>query len=410
MSIFRLSVGVLIVVACMAGCAERPTHPMAGEKTDSILDPAPVPSGASESKSPTMAGESPSIRITEVRADRLDFDPAKNETATIRFRTDAPAEVDMSIYDGRDRHVRRIEGGRLEPGEHSLSWDGQDSRGRAVPNEAYTYTLSAVAGKGGRVIHDLTDVTGGEALEVGDVEWDSKAGKARYRIEKPARVNIRFGLPNGGPYLRTLIDWVPRKAGEHEEPWNGQDASGVLSLADHPKLSTGVMAYALPDNTLLVGPAPNQVTFTDLPEEGSRPRQAPAGPKRMYHHADQPLETRGDVSTSLTIEGPTRRDTEGRWVVSGRVPIRLNVAEADRHRVLTRRFEPVFFVDGTFAFENEVGFLPMTWHWDTSTVNPGEHFVTVNVRGYDGNFGTATLKAWVERPEAVSVSANRIKE
>jgi hypothetical protein len=37
----------------------------------------------------------------------------------------------------------------------------------------------------------------------------------------------------------------------------------------------------------------------------------------------------------------------------------------------------------------------MTWLWDTSTVNEGEHYVTTNVRGYEGNFGTATLKVWV---------------
>lgn len=64
---------------------------------------------------------------------------------------------------------------------------------------------------------------------------------------------------------------------------------------------------------------------------------------------------------------------------------------------MARRFEPVFFVDGQFAFENEVGFVPMTWNFDPRSLNEGEHYLTVNLRGYEGNFGIATLKVLVQR-------------
>lgn len=410
MSRGRLRIALILVTLCLAGCAEQKNTDdarQAGEQ-EGPLTPVAVPAASDRPEAATdEAAEPAAVRITQVRADQLRFDPERGETATVHFRIDVPAEVTLVIYDGRDRRVREVEGGRLEAGEHSLAWDGQDGRGRQVPTEAYVYTLEATADSGAPVIHDLTDLTGGEALEVADVEWDPEAGLVRYRTDKPARVNIRLGLQNGGPYLRTLIDWVPRAAGKQAESWDGQDASGVLSLSRHPRLSVGVMAYGLPDNTLLVGAAPDRVSFADLPEEASRPRQTPKGPKRMYHHADQPLETRGDVSASLTLDGITRRDAQGRWIVSGSVPVRLNVADEDRELVLTRRFEPVFFVDGIYAFENEVGFLPMTWHWDTSSVNEGEHFVTVNVRGYDGNFGTATLKVWVDRPGTGSAPAGQ---
>ena len=53
--------------------------------------------------------------------------------------------------------------------------------------------------------------------------------------------------------------------------------------------------------------------------------------------------------------------------------------------------------DGIFVFENETGFLPMTWNWDSTSVNPGTHYLTANLRGYEGNFGIATLKVDVER-------------
>ncbi|MEX2964341.1 hypothetical protein [Microbulbifer sp. TYP-18] len=345
---------------------------------------------------------SQALEITQVRAQQQAFDPARGESARIHFVIDAPASVALTIYDGRDRLVNAIKTSKkgkdvqLSPGEHTLRWDGTDLKGRPVPAEAYRYVLNAV-GDGGRVTHDLSDLSGGELLAVSDVRWDKATGLIRYHLDQPARVSIRLGLKEGGPLLRTLVDWVPRSGGAQAEPWDGWDGSQALNIAAHPKLNLAVTAYALSANTLLVGGRAERVAFADLSEQGARVKtQVRKGGKRMYHHADQPLESRSDFATTLTLGVPAEQDAEGRWVVSGTVPIRLDVAPKDRARLLARRFEPVFYVDGTFAFENEVGFLPMTWQWDTRNVNPGEHYVTVNIRGYEGNFGTATLKLWVK--------------
>lgn len=368
----------LLFIGALAGCSQS------GE------------TGATAPKAVKSATKS-GLSISQVRADRISLDPAKHESATIRFAISQPAKVELAIYDGRNRLVRRLPSESLPVGEHSLEWDGLDAQQHSVPAEAYAYTLTATASNGESVVHDMTDVTGGEVLQAQDVQWDAASGQVRYRLDKPARVNIRFGLPDGGPYLRTLIDWVPRQAGTQVEAWDGRDQSQVLSLGQHPRLVTSVNAYSLPDNTLFVGARIDRVAFADLPDQPLRQRQAPDHAKRMYFHPDQPLETRGDIRTSLTLGGDLKQDKEGRWIVSGRVPVRLDVAKEDRARVIERRFEPVFFVDGIFAFENEGGFLPTTWTWDTATINEGEHFITTNVRGYEGNFGTATLKVWVQR-------------
>lgn len=394
MSVVRQYPSAILMLFLLAGCQDGPPG---GDRTNT-QNSTPEAGAPVTAAQPVPVSKQQSVLITQVRADRFAFDPSKEESVTVRFNIDRTAKVDLMLYDGRDRLVRRVEGGELSAGDHAITWDGHDVRKRPVPPEAYVYTITATTADGQRVTHDLTDLTGGEALTVKAPRWDPKTGQVHYVLDKPARVNIRFGLQEGGPYLRTLIDWVPRAAGEQVEAWDGWDASRVLPLAKHPALLTGVMAYSLPDNVFLVGIQPKQVTFADLPEAPRRERQPHKGPKRMYFHADQPLETRGDVSASLTIDGSVKQDAQSRWVVSGRVPIRLHVAEADRARVLTRRFEPVFYVDGIFAFENEVGFLPMTWHWDSSIVNAGEHFITANVRGYEGNFGAATLKVWVEHP------------
>jgi hypothetical protein len=109
------------------------------------------------------------------------------------------------------------------------------------------------------------------------------------------------------------------------------------------------------------------------------------------------LDERGDFKVHLTMPGDLPRTSTGVPIVSTTVPVRLDVAAQDRVRALARRFEPVFFVDGLFAFENEVGFVPMTWNFDPATLNEGEHFLTVNLRGYEGNFGMATLKVFIKR-------------
>lgn len=347
----------------------------------------------------TSVSTKPAVVIAQVRVDRTAFDPAKQETATIRFNLSEPAEVMLAIYDGRDHQVVRQEAGRLDAGEQSLTWEGKDAAGVPVPPEAYTYTLTARNAKG-ESIHDLTDLTGGAAVAAKDVRWDAATGTVRYTLDRPARVNLRLGL-QAGPYLRTLIDWVPRGAGAQAERWDGQDASGVLKLADNPALTPIVKAYALPDNTLFVGAPPDRLQFAAERDAAIvRARTGPTPAKRMFDNSQQPLDARGDLPAFLSLGGGFKQDSEGRWLVFGEVPLTANVREEDHARVLQRRFEAVFYVDGVFAHENELGYLPLSWTWNTAQLNPGEHFVTLNIRGYEGNFGAATIKVVVQPPPA----------
>lgn len=346
----------------------------------------------------------PAVVIAHVRADRATFDPAKRETASIRFNLSEPADVTLAIHDGRDHQVYLQDAGRLQGGDHVLIWDGKDAAGVPVPAEAYTYTFTARNAKG-ESVHDLTDLTGGAVVTAKDVRWDADTGTVRYVLDRPARVNLRLGL-EAGPYLRTLIDWVPRDAGAQAERWDGRDASGVLALANNPALTPVVKAYALPDNTLFIGAPPDRLQFVAERDAAIvRERAAPPATKHMFDNSQQPLETRGDLPAVLGLGGKFEQDAEGRWIVSGDVPLTANVQDKDRPRVLQRRFEAVFYVDGVFAHENELGYLPLTWTWNTAQFNPGEHFVTLNIRGYEGNFGTATIKVVVQPPAATSTPA-----
>jgi hypothetical protein len=344
-----------------------------------------------------------SLVISQVRVDRERIDPVKNEVVAVRFNLNEPANVVLSIFDGRDRLVYSAND-EAEAGDAALTWNGQDTTGKPVPPEAYSYTLTAKNAKG-QTVHDLTDLTGGVLLPAKDVRWDAKEGKLHYYLDKPARVNLRFGLQDG-PYLRTVVDWVPRSAGANAEAWDGMDASGVLQLSTHPAVQPAVKAYTLPENTIFVGGNADRIQFVAGKTEGTvraRTTQQPA--KQMFNLSQQPLETRGDITAKLTLGDAARQGKDGRWLVSGQVPLNADVIDAQRQRVIERRFEAAFYVDGVFSHENELGYVPLGWTWDSSQVNNGEHILTLNIRGYEGNFGTASVKVLVDNAAVDTPSA-----
>ena len=336
-------------------------------------------------------------QIAAVSVDQPQIEAGGEEQCTVAFRISEPARVSLHIFDPRDLLIRTVSSrGVLPGGEHSLAWDSLDEAGRPVPPEAYRYTLLAATEQGNTVEHDLSDLTGSKRMAVQHLHWDSEAGLLRYSISRPGRVNIRIGLKNDGPLLRTALSWQPRAAGRHSEPWDGMDASRVLDLSEHQQLDLWGDAFSFSDNTILVTSSTMPVALIHEMPWGRVQREVkrPVS-KRMFEHSQQSHESRGDFAISLSLPESLPRNETGAAIVSGIVPVRLDIAPSDRGRALSRRFEPVFFVDGAFAFENETGFLPMTWLWNTEGTNPGSHFLTANLRGYEGNFGMATVKVEV---------------
>jgi hypothetical protein len=316
----------------------------------------------------------------------------KQQTAAIHFRLSAPARAAVHLYDGRNLRVRSLGSAAVLPaGAHRVAWDGRDERGRPVPPEAYTYAIEVTDAAGAQVRWDVTDSTGGEEVPVERVRWEPESDALRYALPEPARVRIRIGMEPPGPLLATLVDWAPRAAGAHAEPWDGKDASGVLDLSSHSKLLLAAEAFSLPRNAIVVGPPEGGPRFLDGLDTDAR-RESTARPRRMYDYASQPIEARRDFPVRLEVLGDPPRNHEGLPRVSGAVPLRISVAEGDLASLMNERCEIVVFVDGLFWFEAETGFLPMTWRWDASGANPGVHYLTVNVRGYEGHFGMGTVK------------------
>jgi len=211
-----------------------------------------------------------SIQHVSHQPEYIDFKSDKQ--VVVNYAIDEPADVELRIYDDRDILINAISSvGLHKTGLNRLIWKGDDFKGRRVTPEAYKYTLVAT-GSTGTVEHDLSDITGGIASQVYQLEWDKKNRRITYKVLKPARVNIRVGLKNNGPLMATLGDWLPRGHGEHHIPWDGYDNSGVFNLNKMDNIQIYAEAFTLSENTILVGPDTNQVKLTEDIDE--KPRSA----------------------------------------------------------------------------------------------------------------------------------------
>lgn len=338
------------------------------------------------------------LEITHVQHEPAAFDPSKGQKAKVRFHLSEPARVRVRIFDGRNLQVREIAPARALPAaDQTVTWDGKDSRGRRVPPEAYVYTIEAQNAAGELVEWDLSDHTGGNAVELKQVEWNPDKGSISYIATKLARVNVRVGIKSHGPLLRTVVDWAPRTAGGHTEAWNGKDASNVLDVSRDPDLEIAATGFSLSDNTILVLPEPRTVKLIeDLPAPRVERKLKKTVAPKMYAHQQQAADQRRDFPLTLLLPSDVKVARDGIPIIRGPVAVRLEVPKSDALRALNERFEAVFFIDKQFVFETEVGFLPLTWQWNPDGVADGIHYISANVRGYDGHFGMATIRVRFE--------------
>jgi hypothetical protein len=169
-----------------------------------------------------------------------------------------------------------------------------------------------------------------------------------------------------------------------------------MPVAEDSRLEVVGEGFTLPWNAILVGPPASQVRLIEDLPEGMR-REAPPRPARphLFDYAAQPIEERREYRAILELPEGLARAESGEPILSGPTPLRLTVDASELGRALEERCEAVFYLDGEFIFENEVSFLPITWTWDVTTVEPGVHYLSANVRSYEGYFGTQTLRVVV---------------
>ena len=314
------------------------------------------------------------------------------------LRTTVTGSLTLELLTGDGDVVRRLAKPDAQAGSHELIWDGKDERGQPVPDEAYC-ARAALQTAGGRVEDDPCKRTGGEVLS--DIKPGiSPNGDIAYTLERPARVLVRVGVKNGA-MMRSLSVWKPRPAGRNLQRWNGFDEGGQIDLRTD-RLALLVTAFRLPDFSVITTGqgsleyrawriAQGWPEWPDAPVVGDKTSPLERDGVRiarqhyMARYKDrEPRITVGMVDTAGKPLDPNAKAPE-------MVRLSVDLHPQDRWLMQEQLYEVAFFVDGDFVSEEENGYVPIGWLWDTSHLKPGHHLLTVNLTGFTGRVGTYTI-------------------
>lgn len=196
-----------------------------------------------------------------------------------------------------------------------------------------------------------------------NLSFNVETGEIKYTLPEPALVRLRVGIKDGGPLVRTLVDWEKRKEGPQTEVWDKKDESGKAFFG--PRQDYMIVLACLPLKA-------KKMNFKSSTIEGFR------------------------KSPQVLMSFPTAREKteEGVVVIKGVVPVRVTIPEADRW-ILATKYEAGLYIDSVFLMEDEEGTNPFTYQLNTKGFNDGVHILTANIMGYDGEIGTKSVLMYV---------------
>ncbi|MGH7456375.1 MAG: FlgD immunoglobulin-like domain containing protein, partial [bacterium] len=64
-----------------------------------------------------------------------------NPSTKIQFSVLEAGVVQLSVYNLQGQEVRTLVFGQMNPGRHTITWNGRDNSGKIVPSGIYLYKL-----------------------------------------------------------------------------------------------------------------------------------------------------------------------------------------------------------------------------------------------------------------------------
>lgn len=192
------------------------------------------------------------------------FNPSAGQVVTFTYRLSAASGVGVKIYGPNRELIREFPAdSTLVAGNHRLTWDGRDSAGNIVRDEAYFFVIEAATSttddnaaeprkNEGQVVarYDPLESSGGELVNPQEFHFKPQENSIEYVLPRPCRVRIRAGVDEG-PMLSTMVNWEPRIRGLCTEVWRGKDGQGVRHFSTRSDCFLTSMAYALPENSVI---------------------------------------------------------------------------------------------------------------------------------------------------------------
>lgn len=360
-----------------------------------VVQPKQIP------KSQTQVIKPPSFEIKGVTVKPGIFNPNKGEEVVISYSLSHPGKAIIMIFDLEMHLIKDIISKKRISGIDKLLWDGRDLAGRIVPDEAYFFTIEAIDYQGDFTFYDPTTFSGGEYMKI-QVYFDPEERKITYELPKNARVRIRAGIEDG-PLLKSIANWYPRLAGENEELWDGKDESGVIDALDQEGFRLMADAITLPENTIVTS---GNIEYSHYEYKTAIAPDRPQKRERALYKAKNtiaafqiklPKELIPEPKFSIHLYNKDiKMEINGSPIVQDKLPIKIELDEGIKRIITEQRYEILCFVDCEFISEEEVGYSPYTWIWDTKNVSNGEHIITVNVCTLKGEVSSNSVKVLVK--------------
>ncbi len=354
---------------------------------------------ADDPKALVITPASPGKIIQNVRISKSAFNPSLKEELGVYYQLASDAAVAVKVYDPDHELVAApADGVKQSRGENSVLWDGKEPGGRWAPDEAYYTTIEAVDESGYREIYDPSVFSGGEEKDLVEAKIDAVNGTIHYRLPEMARVRIRLGIA-GGPLLYTLVDWKPRLAGEVTEYWNGKDKDNLIDMRTNPRFKMIITYMTLPENSAITYGNKNldYIAYKEISNGVKKKDYAvSAGAKRersMHYSIPRVM----DRSPSVVMTFPKKKAVgkDGVPILQGKTLVHVELGEKSKPFFQEMKYEICFFLDGEFFAEEESGYSPYNWVWDTSQIKAGDYILTVNLSSFKDQIGILSRKVKV---------------
>ncbi len=362
-----------------------------------ILSPIMAQESAIKSGPIRRAGVNPDgVKISAVSAGAGSFNPARSEKVSLSYVLSRDAKVTIRVLSPDRQEVSVAVSTRIQKsGKATHTWNGKDSAGRVVPNEAYTFIIEATDNTGAKAVYEPATTTGGEFGDIRRGNISRESGTIAYDLSQPSRVLLRAGIP-GSALLKTVVDWEPRPSGSQTEYWNGRDEDNLVDVLGIKERSIIISYMTLPENSVITyGNA--AYTYREYAERYAKNRPKLSMPAFANNRKVSPhfLKDRTiDRSFRLRITFP-ELDKSGAAsipVVRDKLLVSVEVDPKNRDVVSNQQLEVILFTDLQFHSEEERGYLPFRYPLDVASLPAGEHVLTVNVVTFGDQVGIGSRK------------------
>lgn len=338
------------------------------------------------------------LKITRVALDRKVFNPSEGQKVTLSFEITRQADVQVVLYDRLGQKVRGFDMPDIQAGRHSVTWDGYKADDKLPAGDVFLYVIEAKTKDGKKATYNQAKETGGIEVKTLEYTLDKETGEVEYVLPKTCMIRLRAGLKDG-MFAKTILDWKPSTAGRHAFTWDGMDSSGRMYLLKRRDLDLRLTCYTLPANTIITTGAVTAFESANNPSETKledRDRLW-ATKGKYFHYKHDPRICHQPRFKVLFPSSRVKTENNDIPIVSGIVPLRVELDRRDARHLTNTRFEIMLFVDGVFIYEIEEGSSPFTFNWNTKGYAKGPHIVTVNLVGYDDHIGIVSRKVIVEK-------------